>query len=472
MGHACGKIRTAQSVFTDTVIDISRIEKGELYVSGQFLSPDEVPSIIESSQSLLRINSNYTAHMNLGICLFYLGYVDAAEFHLTKSRTISKSFESSYILGLIYLNKNDLKQAQMSFQNSISEAPSVFVYIKLSEVLLRRNKHEHARKYAKQGLGQYPKNPELLSIVGMSYMSSNPVKASKYCKRAIKVDPGLFKPYVNIADIQKALEKFEEAEEMYKIAIDKGNPAQKGFAQMMLSLLYFEVGNLPKAISCCKKSIESNPNLEEIMLNKGFGMVFKNRDFEKVLKLIQEEKYEKSSKILKNLYKKDKKNVVVCFFLANCYLNLDIKSKSKHFFKKVVKLAEFRSNNEVNNLFVNRSENILATQFGESVEFSEQEFEKSKDNDIDELKSEKSDEKVEIEVEGDEDGERALMTEEGNYPNFQDIVKEKEAIDEEVAEIKVESLPAKMIPRNIKSNVLRQFAKSADPEPDKNCQVF
>jgi hypothetical protein len=126
----------------------------------------------------------------------------------------------------------------------------------------------------------------------------------------------------------------------------------------------------------------------------------------------------------------------------------------------------------VNNLFVNRSENILATQFGESVEFSEQEFEKSKDNDIDELKSEKSDEKLEIEVEGDEDGERALMTEEGNYPNFQDIVKEKEAIDEEVAEIKVESLPAKMIPRNIKSNVLRQFAKSADPEPDKNCQVF
>ena len=470
MGHACGKSRENPSVLNDSVIDISRIEKGELYKNSELLTTEDLVKIFESSRIKLKSNeNNYSAHLNQGICAYFLGYTEVAESHLSKSRQLSKSYESSYLLGLIYLEKNDLKQAQQFFKHSLSEVPMVFVYVRLGEVLLRRNKFEEARKYAKQGLSQFDLEPELVSIIGMSYMPSDLSKASKYCKKSIKLNPDLFKPYINLGDIEKSREKYDEAEQMYKKAMSKATNTQKGFSQLMLSLLYFQTGRLPKAISYFKKSLTTNPNLQEIMINKGFHLLLNNYTFKKALDQIQTESYSECLKTLRPLYKKNKENIPVSFFLATCHLNLSQLSKSKHFFKKVLKLSDKSEKNEVNLLLVSRSEEIIFTQFPEKPETPGS---GSGEAEASEKPSESFDQVEFEEVEEVEEVEEELITQEGNYPNFNENIKENEILDEEIKEIKVDSSPPKLLPRQIKSNSLRQFARSADPEPDKNCSVF
>ena len=467
MGHVCCKSRENQNVISDTVIDISRIEKGELYKNSQVLTTEGFAKIFESSRVQLKFNeNNYSAHLNQGICSYFLGYTEVAESHLSKSRQLSKSYESSYLLGLIYLEKNELKKAQQFFKHSISEFPMVFVYVRLGEVLLRRNKFEEARKYAKQGLSQFELEAELVSIIGMSYMPSNLSKASKYCKKAIKLNPELFKPYINLGDIEKAKENYELAEQMYKKAMSKATSPQKGFSQLMLSLLYFQTGRLSKAISYFKKSLQSNPDLQEIMISKGFDLLLNNSSFKKALDLIQSENYSECLKTLKSLYKKNRENILVSFFIATCHLNLENMTKSKHFFKKVIKLSEKSEKNEVNLLLVLRSEEIIFNQFPENHETPG-----LAQADILDKPSVSFDE-VEVEEIEDEEVQVEVLTQEGNYPNFDENIKENNVLDEEINEIKVDSSPPKLIPRQIKSNSLRQFARSADPEPDKNCSIF
>jgi tetratricopeptide (TPR) repeat protein len=332
----------------------------------------------------------------------------------------------------------------------------VFVYIRLGEVLLRRNKYEEARKFAKQGLTQFKNDAELLSIVGMSYMPSNLGKASKYCQKSIKINPNLFKPYINLGDIEKAQENYEKAEEMYRSALTKANISQKGFTQLMLSLLHFQTGDLSKAISFFKKSFKTNPNLEEIMLNKGFDLLLKNTIFQKALDQMQVENYFECQETLRPLYRKNKESIPIIFFLGICHFHLQNMSKSRHFLRKVLKLSETSAKNEVNDLFILRSEDLISTHFTETPEPAPVDISDKPSESLDQV----------------EEAEEELITQEGNYPNFQENLKESEAIDEEIKEIKVESSPPKLIPRTIKSNSLRQFAKSADPEPEKNCSIF
>ena len=438
-----------------------------MYKNSQLLTTEGLTKIFESSRILLKFNeNNYSAHLNQGICSYYLGYTEVAESHLSKSRQLSKSYESSYLLGLIYLEKNELKKAQQLFKHSLSEFPMVFVYVRLGEVLLRRNKYEEARKYAKQGLTQFELEAELVSIIGMSYMPSNLSKASKYCKKSIKLNPELFKPYINLGDIEKAKENYELAEEMYKKAMSKATTPQKGFSQLMLSLLYFQTGRLSKAISYFKKSLQSNPNLKEIMMSKGFDLLLNNSNFKKALDLIQCEKYLECLKVLKSLYKRNRETIMLTFFIATCHLNLENKTKSKHFFKKVLKLSEKSEKNEINLLFVLRSEEIIFNQLSENPETPGSAL-----ADISDKPSESIDEVEVEEIEGEE-VEEEILTQQGNYPNFVENIKENDVLDEEINEIKVDSTPPKLIPREIKSNSLRQFARSADPEPDKNCSIF
>ena len=473
MGHACGKSRENPNVLNDVVIDISRIEKGELYKNSELLIAEDLAKIFEASRIKLKSNeNNYSAHLNQGICAYFLGYTEVAESHLSKSRQLSKSYESSYLLGLIYLEKNDLKQAQQFFKHSLSEVPMAFVYVRLGEVLLRRNKFEEARKYAKQGLSQFQLEPELVSIIGMSYMPSNLSKASKYCKKSIKLNPELFKPYINLGDIEKSKEQYDEAEQMYKKAMSKATKSQKGFTQLMLSLLYFQTGRLPKAISYFKKSLQSNPNLQEIMISKGFHLLLNNSIFKRALDLIQSENFSECLRTLRPLYKKNKENIPVSFFLATCHLNLANSAKSKHFLKKVIRLSDKSEKNQVNLLLVARSEEILVSEFpdqpetpgpAEPSEKPSESFDQGELEEVEELEGEGQ--------EGQGEGEEVeeIMTQEGNYPNFNENIKEKEVLEEN-KEVKAD--PAKLLPRQIKSNSLRQFARSADPEPDKNCSIF
>ncbi|OMJ92643.1 hypothetical protein SteCoe_4515 [Stentor coeruleus] len=488
----------------EKVLNVSKIDKGVLMSkSEEILDNDEVMEIIDRSKELIKENdANFQAHLNLGICLYFIGYYEAAESHLIRAGRLTKSFESSYLLGSLCLFKNNFKEAQSYLKSCINEVPLLCGYIKLGEVLLRRSKFSEAREEIKLALRQFPNNAELITILGMTYLPTNIFKANKYTKRAKKIDPLLFRPYINLAEIRKAQEKYDSAIHYYQKAIELGNQTQKGFAQLLLASLYFETGGLEQAITYCKESILSNPSLVEIMKNKGFSFIFDDKNIRNSIENIISKKYDQAISCLKLLYKHNKEEIPVCYFLALAYHEINEIQKAKHYYKKVIQLNLENKTNDLNKLFASRAESILCTMVEitqtnnmpiENLVYFENLNDKLQEPEIN---------NEEIENEAEE-----MLTVEGNYPNFNESIKpldieedrinvfpddkssdvrktneyfvssNKESQDKIMESCEGNTATTGVLNENNKvypgkrTNTLRQFASSADPEPG-NCLIF
>ncbi|OMJ78874.1 hypothetical protein SteCoe_21227 [Stentor coeruleus] len=502
MGNACGKPQSQWKLSQEMLLNVSKIDKGVLMSKAEdVLDNDEVMEIIDRSKELLKENdANFQAHLNLGICLYFIGYYEAAESHLIKARRLAKSFESSYLLGSLCLFKNNFKEAQSYLKSCISEVPVLCGYIKLAEVLLRRSKFSEAREEIKQALKQFPHNAELITILGMTYLPTNLSKANKYTKRAKKIDPLLFRPYINLAEIRKAQEKYDSAIHYYQKAIERGNQTQKGFAQLLLASLYFETGGLEQAITYCKESILSNPSLVEIMKNKGFSFIFEDKDIRNSIENIILKDFDPAISCLKLLYKRNKEEIPVCYFLALAYHEINEIQKAKHYYKKVIHLNLERKTNDLNKLFASRAESILSNM----VEVNHTNIMPIENL----VYIENIDDKIqENEKSNEEDEAEEMLTVEGNYPNFNESIKpldiaddgvcmmsavkssdvrktneyfhspNKESQDKEMASYEGNTVIAGVTSENNRvypgkrTNTLRQFASSADPEPG-NCLIF
>lgn len=504
MGNACGKSQSQWKLSQEMLLNVSKIDKGVLMSKTEdVLENDEIMEIIDRSKDLLKENdANFQAHLNLGICLYFIGYYEAAESHLIKARRLAKSFESSYLLGSLCLYKNNFKEAQSYLKSCINEVPVLCGYIKLGEVLLRRSKFSEAREEIKLALKQFPHNAELVTILGMTYLPTNLSKANKYTKRAKKIDPLLFRPYINLAEIRKAQEKYDSAINYYQKAIERGNQTQKGFAQLLLASLYFETGGLEQAITYCKESILSNPSLVEIMKSKGFSFIFEDKDIRNSIENIISKNFDPAISCLKLLYRRNKEEIPVCYFLALAYHEINEIQKAKHYYKKVIHLSLEKKTNDLNKLFASRAESILNTIVDvnqtnlmpiENLAYIENIDEKIQE-------PEKSNEEVDEEAE-------EMLTVEGNYPNFNESIKpldigddgilmmpaaktsdvrktneyfhspSKDSQNKGMANCENNTVTAGVLSENTRvypgkrTNTLRQFASSADPEPG-NCLIF
>ena len=455
MGNACGKPRQNLAYNESFVLDVSKLDKGQILLpNSQALSMNEVSEMIEKYKEMIKENDNNGhGHLNLGICLYFIGYYEASENHLLKAKHLYKSYQSNYILGLISLKKNHVKDAQNYFNNCVIENPILCGFEKLGEVLLRRNKFSIARKIVKQGLERYTDNADLLTILGMSYLTSNLSKAYKYTKKAYKLDSSLFKPYINLAEIRKAQDKYEEAIKYYHLAIEKGNQSQKGFAQLLLASLYFEIGKLEECMSYCKESIASNPNLMEIMKRTGFDCIFIDQNIQFCIESIIKQEYEVAISNLKILYKENKMSIPVCYFLAVAYYDFGHYHKSRRFYKKIVNLTIDENFTHLTKMFLARAEVAL--------------------NDINAKLVNSTPVTLDFQVKALENYEEEIeevLTIEGNYPNFNESVKLNEVCDDMVPVANVSSETPKFF-NNGKSTSLRQLASSADPDPG-NCSII
>lgn len=462
MGNACGKPRDNINVHKNLNFDVSRIDKGQLRVwNGEFLTESLVSDMIEALKKQVKENDdNSQAHLNLGICLYHIGYYEVSEIHLVRSKALKKTFESEFLLGLIYLNKNKVKESQSHLKTCVNEFSFLCAYVKLGEVLLRRNKFSFARKVAKKGLELYPNNGELMTLIGMSYMPSNLAKAYKFTKKAAKLDSELFKPYINLAEIRKVQERYEDAINYYRIGLEKGNTLQKGFALLLLASLYFEIGKLEEAVSYFKDSIAANPALINVMKNRGFDCIFIDPEIQFCIKNIINKDYDAALKRLKSLYKQNKSNIAAIYFLALANNEKGEKEKSKRYYKKIISLSLNSDQTHLIKLLANKSEFVLN-------QILKQEKEDIPRFETENLNSSPLDEPKEIDNQDDEQEE--LLTVGGSYPNFNETIKAQE-ISEGLKPINnLHSEPTKFFPSH--KNSLRRFASSADPEPE-NCLLF
>ena len=483
MGNACGKRKETLTVSDSSILDVTLIDKGIVMTSsGQKLASEEISEIIDRSKDILKQNDdNFLAHLKIGICLFVMGYYEVSENHLIKAQQLSKSYQGSYVLGLIALSKKNFKESQSCFYSCINEISLPCAYIKLGEVLLRRSKFALARRVIKKGLLVNQDQGELMTILGMTYLPTDLKKASKYTKKAIKLNPDLFKPYINLAEIRKAQEKYDHSIKYYQKALEKGNYLQKGFAQLLLASLYFEIGKLEEAINFCKESIISNPSLIEIMKTKGFDCIFNDSVMQNCVESIITKDYENAIDKLRYLYKNNKSSVPICYFLAVAYFETEHYRKSKRYYRKIINLSIAGENNQLGKLLLARAETVLhdiaMNEVNQELPLDTAKIVYADTANSPEILSGDNVEKIEKDnvseedkiIQEDNEEEEEVLTLEGSYPNFIDA--KADEIVENVVPAENNSREPPRFFTSTKHNSLRQFAASTDPEPG-NCLIF
>ncbi len=108
-----------------------------------------------------------------------------------------------------------------------------------------------------------PNNKEVLNAIGIVYLLhfDDPLKASEFFGKAVKVDPGYSEAYNNLGYSYEKLGEYEKAIPFYKKAIS--NPiystAEKAYYNMGYS--YYRLGKYESALSSFKEAIKRAPTL-------------------------------------------------------------------------------------------------------------------------------------------------------------------------------------------------------------------
>ena len=198
--------------------------------------------------------------------------------------------KSFFLSGLEKLNSNNFAGAEKDFESSLKFAPNrLSIIVNLSIVLIKANKLKKAEKIIHEGLVYHAKNKDLLLSLVEIYkriISLNKNYAEVYVNlgnvyrelnmyeeslaaynNAIILKPNLAEIYANRGNVLQDLKKYQEALEEYDKAIaikpdyaeaysNKGNALKE--------LLIYE-----EAIENHTKAIEINPNYAEAYINRG-----------------------------------------------------------------------------------------------------------------------------------------------------------------------------------------------------------
>ena len=198
--------------------------------------------------------------------------------------------KSFFISGLEKLNSNNFAGAEKDFESSLKFAPNrLSIIVNLSIVLIKANKLKKAEKIIQEGLVYHAKNKDLLLSLVEIYkriISFNKNYAEVYVNlgnvyrelnmyeeslaeynNAIKLKPNLAEIYANRGNVLQDLKKYQEALEDYNKAIlIKPNFASaysnRGTVQKELALF-------DDALASYDEAIKNNPNCAEVYYNRG-----------------------------------------------------------------------------------------------------------------------------------------------------------------------------------------------------------
>ena len=195
-----------------------------------------------------------------------------------------------FISGLEKLNNNNLFGAEIDFEASLKFAPNrLSIIINLSIVLIKTNKLKKAEKIIHEGLAYHAKNKDLLLSLAEIYkriISLNENYAEAHVNlanvfrelnmyeesllsynNAIKLSPNLAEIYTNRGNLLQDLKKYVEAVEDYNKALSIKTDYAEAYSNRGSALK--ELSFYDEAIKNQVKAIEINPNYAEAYYNKG-----------------------------------------------------------------------------------------------------------------------------------------------------------------------------------------------------------
>ena len=160
----------------------------------------------------------------------------AEEIYLEILKTQPKNSDVYNFLGLIYLSKNSIKEAERYIRKAISINPNSYYYENLSRLYEKEKKIE----ILEEALEKIDCGYEIYYLLGLAYKNiKNFEKAEKAYLKAIELNPKNENITYNLASLYLLLNKPQKAIEYFKKTIEL-NPNDIE-AKYFLSLAYFRV---------------------------------------------------------------------------------------------------------------------------------------------------------------------------------------------------------------------------------------
>ena len=180
----------------------------------------------------------------------------------TPSAEELKKAEAQYKLGVSYLNKNQLKDAYIKFQEAIQLNPRDKHSLNaLGYISTRFQEYDKAISYYKSAISIDPDYSEAMNNLGVTFLELEKWdEAAKYFKMALK-NPLYFTPEKAHLNFGYALYKkgdYREAEKTLKESLIKYPESSR--PAYILGLVYINLGRIEEAIDVLNKTVDLVPD--------------------------------------------------------------------------------------------------------------------------------------------------------------------------------------------------------------------
>lgn len=253
-------------------------------------------ALIFFEKSLNLDNENLASKFNKGLVLFNLKNYEKSIFVLedlvNSKNFIEKDFHCFYILGMNYLNINNLDKSLFYLKKSISInnnfVPSL---INIANIYAHQEKYNEAIKLLNDAKSIDKNNSLIFYNLGNNFEKSKQYdKAIEAFEKAIAIKKDFYQAHSNVATIYKNKKQNDEkAIYHYDQAIFYNKDFDQAWSNK--SSLLEEIGDLKGALKCVNVAIEINPNSSEALYNYG-NILQKLGDIKAAI-----EKYKKSIKL-------------------------------------------------------------------------------------------------------------------------------------------------------------------------------
>jgi tetratricopeptide (TPR) repeat protein/GT2 family glycosyltransferase len=181
---------------------------------------------------------------------------EIVQFYLEQIEQDPKSAENHTILGSLFEQKQQWKQAVASYRNSLQIDPQQpQLYYKIAQILLKVGREDVAADcwYHFLSFSDTNVDPKELLQLGNLYQKLNKIDSAYSCyHRAFKLQPQLVEAYDRLVEIYLQQGKMETAIEVYKTAL-KYNP-QEHRIYYNLGKLFAAGKNWSTAVTCYQKA--------------------------------------------------------------------------------------------------------------------------------------------------------------------------------------------------------------------------
>ena len=217
---------------------------------------------INCFQNALQINPNYAdAHNNLGVALRGKGQTALAANHFSAAIRLSPAYAEAYNnLGILLLNQGKYKTASTYFKKALEENPD---FIRARENLKRVSTDiEEFQKditILQLERKKQPRNAQICLDLGNLYKQHGDLSAAaKQYQNALSLQPDLLPALKNLAIIQAARGKYDNAIELFEDIIVRKSESVEPY--YYIAAIYSRQGKINQSIHWLKKAVAKGYN--------------------------------------------------------------------------------------------------------------------------------------------------------------------------------------------------------------------